>query len=334
MGTTTKAGAVVLPVLSDIEAARNRIAPYAVRTPLIEHPAINHRCGGRVFLKAENLQRIGAFKFRGAYNKISQLDPKAASGGVVACSSGNHAQGVAHAASLCGMASLIVMPRDAPAMKLARTKAFGAEVVLCDRESEDRNAIAQRLCDERDAVFVAPFDDFDVTAGQGTVGLELAEQMEAAGAAPDAVLVPTGGGGLLCGVTVAVKARLLDAQIYAVEPEGFDDFTRSIASGRREKNQRSSGSICDAILTDSPGQMALAGAATYGITGLVVSDADAAEAMRFAYRELKLVLEPGGAVALAAVLAGKLPTAGRNLAVLLSGGNVDPGLYARIIQGD
>jgi threonine dehydratase len=324
----------VLPTIDDVLAARERLkaSGYAVVTPLIEHPALNACVGGRVLLKAENLQRVGAFKFRGAFNAISQVDPKQFPGGIVACSSGNHAQGVAHAATLRGLKSVIVMPADAPQLKIQRTRAFGAEVVVYDRATEDRDAIAKRICDERQAAFVHPYDDRYVMAGQGTVGLELMEQARALGATPEVVLVCCAGGGLATGVALAVKAANAATTIHTVEPAGFDDFARSLKSGKRERNEKMAGSICDALLAPSPGVLTFAvGQATLG-EGLVVTDDEARAAVRFAFHELKLVLEPGGAVALAAVLTGKIPVKGRTVAAILSGGNIDPAQFASIIQ--
>jgi threonine dehydratase len=321
------------PTYADILAARDRIAPYSVRTPLIWHPALDARTGGHILIKAESLQRVGAFKFRGAFNKIAQVDPKRFPGGIVACSSGNHAQGAAAAATLCGLKSAIVMPSDAPKLKTARTRAFGAEVIPFDRVKEDRDAIALRLCQERGAAMVHPFDDPDVMAGQGTVGLELMEQAKAMGTSPSAVLVCCSGGGLVGGVSLAVKAAHAGTAVYSVEPAGFDDMARSLASGKRERNEKLSGSICDALLAPTPGEITFAVAKANLAGGLSVSDDEVREAMRFAFHELKLVVEPGGAAALAAVLSDKLPVKGKTVAVVVSGGNVDPADFARIITG-
>jgi threonine dehydratase len=321
-----------LPTYDDILAAAERVGPLAVRTPLIEHPALNERTGGRVLLKPEILQRVGSFKFRGAYNAVSRLDRTRFPGGVVACSSGNHAQGVAAAATICGMKSLIVMPRDAPQLKIARTRGYGAEVVTYDRETEDRDAIARALCAERKAAFIPPFDHPDVIAGQGTVGLELMQQAKAMNATLDAVLAPCSGGGLITGIALAVKQSSPSTEVYSAEPAGFDDLARSLESGRRERNAQLSGSICDALLVAMPGELTFEIAKQNLAGGVAVSDEEVRSAMRFAFEELKLVVEPGGAVALAAVLSGKVPTSGRTTACVLSGGNVDPALFAQIVQ--
>jgi threonine dehydratase len=322
-----------VPTIDDVRAARERIKAHIVTTPLISHPALDAKTGGRVLLKAETMQRVGAFKFRGAYNAVSQVDKAKYPGGVVACSSGNHAQGVAAAATLCGMPSVIVMPADAPRLKLARTKAFGATVVTYDRATEDRDAIAHRICAERKAAFVHPYDDFNVIAGQGTTGLELMEQAYALGAKLDAVLVCCAGGGLTTGIALAVKAASPTTTVHSVEPAGFDDFARSLASGQRERNVKMSGSICDALMAPSPGVINFDIAKRTLGAGLVVTDDEVRDAMRFAYTELKLVVEPGGAAALAAILSGKLPTKGRTIAAILSGGNADPAEFAAIING-
>jgi threonine dehydratase len=321
-----------LPTIDDVRSARDRIGALAIRTPLITHPALDRLCGGRILLKAENLQRVGAFKFRGAFNKISQVDCAEFPGGVVACSSGNHAQGVAAAATIARMRSLIVMPSDAPRLKIERTRAFGGEIHLYDRVGEDRDAIAVRIAKERGAAIVHPFDDPDVIAGQGTVGLELMEQASELGTIPDSVLAPCSGGGLVGGVSIAVKDARPDAGVYAVEPDGFDDMARSLASGRRERNERLSGSICDALMAPSPGEITFEIARSNLAGSLVVTENETMAAIRFAFHELKVVLEPGGAVALAAVLAGRIAAKGRTIACVLSGGNIDPALYCEIVN--
>lgn len=320
-----------LPSIRDVEEAAQRLSGLSVLTPLLTNPALDERCGGRILLKAENLQRVGAFKFRGAYNAISRIDAATYPGGVVACSSGNHAQGIAAAAQLCGIPAVVVMPSDAPALKRARTEGYGATVVPYDRATEDRTAIALAIAEERRAKFVHPFDDPDVIAGQGTVGLELMRQAADIGAVPEAVLVCCAGGGLLSGVALAVKAASPATTVHPVEPAGFDDFARSLAAGERCSNELKSGSICDALLVDMPGQLTFALASTLCGPGVVVTDAEARAAVRYAFEELKIVLEPGGAVALAAVLAGKFDARGRTVACVLSGGNVDPQLFADTI---
>ena len=323
-----------LPTFSDILAARRRLANLAYLTPLIEHPALNAITGGRVLLKAENLQRVGAFKFRGAYNKVAQVDKATFPGGVVACSSGNHAQGVAAAAALRGHRSVIVMPSDAPRLKIERTKAFGGEVVNYDRGKHNRDVIAAQICRERSAALVHPFDDPDVIAGQGTAGLEMMEQMAALGLVADVVLAGVSGGGLISGVSIAVKEKSPQTQIYSVEPAGFDDLARSLKIGERQRNEALAGSICDALLAVTPGELTFEIAKLNLAGGLSVTDEDARAAIRFAFFELKLVIEPGGAVSLAAILAGKLACKGRTVAALLTGGNIDAALFAEIIQDD
>jgi threonine dehydratase len=319
------------PTFDDVLAARGRIAAFARATPLIENDILNARVGGRVLLKAECLQTVGAFKFRGALNKLAQVDRKAFPGGVVALSSGNHAQGVAEAARILGFQARIVMPADAPAMKVARTRRSGAEVISYNRDTEDREVIARDLCAKHGAALVHPFDDPDIIAGQGTAGLELMEEARERGALPDAVLAPVSGGGLVTGVALAAKALYPPCEVWSVEPAGFDDFARSLAAGTHQRNERTSGSICDALMAASPGQITFALAQRLLKGGLAVTDDEVRAAMRFAYAELKLVVEPGGAAALAAVLSGKIETKGRTVAVVLSGGNVDPADFAAII---
>jgi threonine dehydratase len=260
------------------------------------------------------------------------VDAAAFPGGVVACSSGNHAQGVAAAATLRGLKSAIVMPSDAPRLKVERTRAFGGEVIAYDRTTEDRDAIARALCASRGAAYVHPFDDPDVIAGQGTVGMEMMEQAAALGVTPDLVLVGVSGGGLIGGVSLAVKEASPATQIYSVEPAGFDDLARSLVRGERQRNERLSGSICDALMSAMPGEITFEVAKRNLVGGLVVTDEEAKAAVRFAFRELKLVVEPGGAVSLAAILAGKLDLAGKTVMAVLSGGNIDPALFAEIIQ--
>lgn len=320
-----------LPGIDDIRDAALRIAAYAVRTPVIESPFLNDCVGARILLKAEILQRTGSFKFRGAYNRIAQIDPADHPGGVVACSSGNHAQGAAEAARLCKLPAVIVMPRDAPAIKVARTRRSGAEIVFYDRYTEDRDAIAQDLSARRNAAYVAPFDDPGVISGQGTVGLELAAQAKAIGAELEAVLVPCSGGGLTAGIAVAMEEAMPKARVYTVEPQGFDDYLRSLQSGSRERNAPDSASICDALLVAQPGALTFAMNRERLGGGLAVSDAEVRTAVAFAYNELKLIVEPGGAVALAAVLSGRYPISGKAVGIVLSGGNMDPSMLGEIL---
>ena len=320
------------PTIEDIRAAAARLAGQAVATPLLETPSLNARLGGRLLVKAEPLQRTGSFKFRGAYNTLSQLDAEQRRRGVVTWSSGNHAQGVAAAAQLLGVPALIVMPSDAPAIKIANTRGYGAEVVLYDREREEREAIGTKIAEQRGAVIVAPYDDPNVIAGQGTCGLEIAAQANAKDARLDAVLVCCGGGGLTAGCATALTAESPGTQIYAVEPEAFNDTGRSLAAGERLANAPGGKSFCDALLAPIPGELTFAINRRLVSGGLSVSDREVAAAMAVAFSELKLVVEPGGAVALAAVLSGKIPIKNRTVAVVASGGNVDRETFAAALQ--
>ena len=320
-----------LPSFADVDLAAQRIKGVAVRTPLINAPVLDERLGARVFLKAETLQRTGSFKFRGAYNKISSIPADKRAGGVVAYSSGNHAQGVAAAARLLGLRATIVMPSDAPLAKRRRTEALGAEVVAYDRVREDRAAIAHKIAEERGATLVPPYDDPLIVAGQGTIGREIAEDLAALDLRPELVLIGASGGGLAAGVALGLKARVPDAVMYTVEPEAFDDTRRSFASGRREKNEQLTGSICDALLTATPGEVTFPINSRLIGQGETVSDEEVAAAVRFAFEELKLVVEPGGVVGLAAMLAGKVDLRGRIVVGVLSGGNVDAALFAKLI---
>ena len=321
-----------LPTFADVQAAAGRLRGRAVVTPLLESPLLNEELGVRVLVKAEALQRTGSFKFRGAYNHISRLAEAGRCRGVVAYSTGNHAQGVAAAARLAATPALIVMPADAPEVKLNNTRAWGAEVVFYDRDRDSREEIAGQIADERGLALVPPFDHPWTIAGQGSVGLELAEQAAALGAELDAVLVPCGGGGLISGCALALAERAPHAAIYAVEPTGFDDTSRSLAAGSRQRIDPGARSFCDALLAPMPGELTFAINRTCLAGGLVVDDDEVARAMRLAFRHFKLVLEPSGAVALAAVAAEKLDCRGKTVAVVASGGNVDADTFAAALS--
>jgi len=320
-----------LPAFEDVRAAAARLAGRARRTPLLTATPLDALCGGRIALKLENLQHTGSFKFRGAYNRLAQLDAAQRAAGVVAFSSGNHAQGVAAAARLLGIRATIVMPSDAPRIKLANTLALGAEVISYDRERESREEIAARLAAERGAVLVPSFDDPDIIAGQGTAGLELAEQSAESGLALDDVVVCASGGGLVAGIALAIRAQSPATRIWTAEPEGHDDHRRSLASGRRESNAPGTRSICDALLAPQPGVLTFEINRRLLAGGVAVSDDEVRAAIAFAARTLKLVVEPGGAVALAAVLAGRLPAAERTVGVVISGGNIDDDLLRDVL---
>jgi threonine dehydratase len=321
------------PTIQDVESARQRLAGQALVTPLLESASLNRIAGGRVLVKAECLQRTGSFKFRGAWNAISRLDPATSKGGVVAYSSGNHAQGVAAAAQIMSLAALIVMPADTPAIKQANTRSYGAEVVTYDRARESREEIAMQIATERGATIIPPFEHPHVIAGQGTAGLELAEQAQAMHAKLDMVLVPASGGGLAAGIALAMKARSPPTRIFTVEPQGFDDHARSFASGQRERNAKAAGSICDALLSPEPGELTFSINRDLLAGGLVVSEAEAKQAMIVAFDYLKIVLEPGGAVALAAILTGKVALNGGAAGIIASGGNVDRAFFAEVMAG-
>jgi threonine dehydratase len=320
-----------LPAFADVEAAAERLAGWAVRTPLLNAPALDARVGGRILLKAETLQRTGSFKFRGAFNRIGQIPEANRPAGMVSYSSGNHAQGAAAAAALLRVPATIVMPADAPAIKLANTRGYGAEVVLYDRMTEVREEIGAELAARRGATIVRPYDDPGIIAGQGTCGLEIARQAAALDARLDALLVCCGGGGLTAGCALALAELSPETAVYTVEPEGFDDTARSLAGGARVSNDPAARSFCDALLMPTPGELTFAINRRLLAGGLAVSDAEVAAAMVYAFKTLKLVVEPSGAVALAALLAGRFDARGKTVALTLSGGNVDPEAYRRVL---
>ncbi len=317
--------------IDDIRAAAGRLEGVARVTPLLESPFLNALAGRRVLVKPECLQRTGSFKFRGGWSAISAL-PKD-TGGVIAYSSGNHAQGVAHAAEIAGIPAVIIMPADAPALKLANTRAHGAEVVTYDRVGgESREALGQKIAAERGLTLVRPYDEPLVMAGQGTCGLEIARQAREAGVEKADVLVCCGGGGLTAGIAVALEAEAPGLRPRPVEPEGFDDMTRSLETGQRERNPAESGSICDAILTPQPGELTFPIIQRLCGPGIAVSETEALHAMAQAFLRLKVVAEPGGAVALAAALFRPEAVEGDAVICTISGGNVDPAMFTRALE--
>ncbi|MBU2960934.1 threonine/serine dehydratase [Citreicella sp. C3M06] len=318
--------------IARIDAAAARLAGHARRTPLLSSPFLDEIAGRRVLVKAECLQHTGSFKFRGAWSAISAMPPETRARGIIAFSSGNHAQGVALAAKLHGVPAVIIMPSDAPAAKVAGTRGLGAEVVPYDRASEDRDALGEKLSQERGLVLVKPFDEPEVIAGQASCGLEIAEQAAEAGVSQADVLVCCGGGGLTSGIALALEARAPGMRVRPAEPEGFDDAARSLASGKIERNVRLSGNICDAIITPQPGNLTFPIMKRLCGPGLAVSEDEALRAMALAFRHLKIVAEPGGAVALAAALFRGADIEGDAVICTVSGGNVDPAIFARALE--
>ncbi|HEX4194225.1 MAG TPA: threonine/serine dehydratase [Stellaceae bacterium] len=317
----------MLPDVDDVRKAAARLRGKAVSTPLLSSPQIDAQLNARVLVKAECLQRTGSFKFRGAYNALSQLDPAKRRAGVVAYSSGNHAQGVAAAAQLLDMPATIVMPADAPAIKVANTRFYGAEIVPYDRYRESREEIAQRIASARGAEILPPYDDARVIAGQGTIGLEIGEEAQRQGMTIDVLIAPCSGGGLVTGCALGLLATQPNAAIYAAEPAQLDDLRRSLETGARVANDPSARSICDALLAPTPGEITFALAQRLLAGSIAVSDDEVRHAMATAFAAYKLVLEPGGAAAFAAILSGKLPVAGKVVAIVASGGNVDPAVF-------
>lgn len=317
--------------IENIDSAANQLDGVAVRTPLIENIQLNEIAGGRVFVKAECLQHTGSFKFRGAYNRLSRLSNEEKERGVLAFSSGNHAQGIARAAQLLGIKATIVMPEDAPALKLKATKGYGANVVTYDRYNEDREEVAARIAGDSGIVVVPPYNDPFIMAGQGTSGLEVAQDLMANGLTPDQALVNCGGGGLASGFYTAMYHYFPKLNGYVVEPDDFDDVKRSLETGEIQSIDFDSRSICDALLTPSPGALTFPVLQDNNVIGLTVSDDDARKAVSFAAKHLKLTGEPGGVVSLAAVLKGKVETKDRITVCIISGGNIDPAMHAECI---
>lgn len=309
--------------LSNIIKAAALLSPHVVRTPLLENSLLNQKLAGRVLFKAECLQRTGSFKIRGASNKMLGLDERQLSQGVVAYSSGNHAQGVAAAAQSLKISATIVIPEDAPALKIANTRSYGANVILYDRYNESREAIAADIAEREGRIIIPPYDDEAIIAGQGTVGLEIIEQLDENSIRADAILCPCGGGGLISGVATVIKTKSPEVSIYSVEPLDFDDTRRSLETGERIQNKPEARSICDAIVTPTPGEI------TFDINrrllngGVAVDDQSVKQAMKTAFTYLKLVVEPGAAVGLAALLSGAYSINGQTVVVILSGGNIE-----------
>lgn len=317
------------PEAVDVLDAQERLDGIAIRTPLLRSDELDARAGGRVFVKCESLQRSGAFKFRGAYNCLSRLDRRAYPGGVVAYSTGNHGQAVATVGRMLGVPTTIVMPHDAPSVKIAKARAQGAQVVLYDRHTERRENIAARIAVNNPVAIVPPGDNPFVIAGQGTAAGEALQALS--GTNVDVVLVPCGGGGLAAGTCLAVEACRSKAEVWAVEPADFDDTRRSLASGLREKNPRLDGSICDALLAPTPAKLPFSINRERLSRVVAADDVAVLEAIRFAYEELRIVVEPGGAVGLAALLADPDALRGRTAVVVASGGNVDAAVFMRAL---
>ena len=315
-----------------VEAAYQRVQGHVRRTPLLSSPFLDEIAGRRVLVKPECLQHTGSFKFRGAWSALSALDPETRARGVIAFSSGNHAQGVAYAARLHGTSAVIVMPRDAPRLKIDNTRSLGAEVVLYDRANEDRAAIGAALAEDRGLTLIKPFDEPQVIAGQGTTGIEIAEDAASMGIAQADVLVCCGGGGLTSGIALALEKHAPAFRVRPVEPEGYDDVARSLASGQIEKNESAANGLCDAIVTPSPGEITFPILNRLCGPGLVVSDDEALQAMALAFLRLKLVVEPGGAVALAAALFHPDQLQADTVIAIISGGNVDPAVFERALN--
>ncbi|MEE9313743.1 MAG: threonine/serine dehydratase [Rhizobiaceae bacterium] len=320
-----------LPVYQDILAAAEVIEGHAFRTGLVSSDVLDEKLGARIFFKPECLQRTGSFKFRGAFNAMHHIPDTARGTGVLACSSGNHAQGIAEAARLKGYPATIIMPADAPKAKVQRTRRSGATVVEYDRHNDDREELTRVYAEERGMPIVHPFDNFNVIAGQGTAGLEISQDLMAMGLELDHMLVCAGGGGLLAGTLLSTSHHFPNVKVHPVEPAGYDDLARSHIAGERVGDNSKTPSVCDAIVTPMSGQLSFAICKGKLAEGLQVTDEEALAAVAFAFREMKLVVEPGGAVTLAALLAGKLDVTGKTVVATLSGGNIDADMMARAL---
>ena len=328
---------MISPVYDDTLAAADRLKGVVIRTPLLRCPVLSERFAAQIYLKAENLQHTGSFKFRGAYNALSQIPESEKPKGVLAISSGNHGQGVAEAARLLGIRATVLMPDDAPRVKIARTQASGADVVFYNRLADDRDLMTSEHLSRTGAILIHPFNNVDVIAGQGTVGLEIADALQAEDLVPDILLSCTGGGGLTAGIALACSASFPDLQIFSVEPDGFDDYRRSLLAGAIVTNKLTTGSICDAILTLAPGEIGFSINRDRLRGGLSVSDPEALQAVRFIFEKHRMVAEPGGAVALAAILSGKLEAhigslTGKTIVATVSGGNVDHTVFLEALE--
>ena len=320
-----------LPTFADVLEANTRIRPYALETPFLRADALDDATGGKIFVKAECLQPRGAFKIRGAANAMMKIPLADRIKGVVAFSSGNHAQGIAYMAKVLGMEATIVVPSDAPKGKLESVTRDGAKIVTYDRNLESREAIGAQIAAEKGTTLIQPFDHVDVIAGQGTCGLEMVRQAEAMGASLDDVVVCASGGGLAAGIALALEGASPASRMFLAEPQGHDDFGLSLAGGVAVTNPTGTRSIQDALLTQTPGELTFPILQRVKAFGIVVSDDEALFAMAFAFKYLRIVLEPGGAAALAGVLTGKFPTTGRSIGVTASGGNVDPDIFMQAL---
>lgn len=320
------------PTEAQIDAAQRRVAPYAIRTPILTSETLDRMVKGRVYLKPENLQRSGSFKLRGALNRALQLNEQQREGGIVAWSSGNHGLAISYVARKLGIKATVLMPQEAPKTKIDGVRRNGATVRLYDKTKEVREDIGAQIAAETGATIVPPYDDPFVITGQATLGAEMAEQVRDMGQVIDAALFPCSGGGLVSGAACGLHILMPQASVYSVEPQNFDGMAMSLAAGQAMKASAQGTSICDALLVPAPGQLTLPICRAHLKAGLSVTDEEVKEAIRFAFKELKLVVEPGGATALAAILAGKVDAAGKCLGVLISGGNVDPDKFAAFVN--